>query len=308
MNKKLKDSLIVGFALFAIFFGAGNLIFPPSIGFETGPGWKSAILGLTATGIILPILSVIAVANSGGTFEELTRPISPWFYKIYNSIIMLGVGLFITIPRTAATAYETDIRSIFPQIPVFLVILAYFGLTYYFANDKSNVIDKIGKVLTPALVLILTIIVFKGFISPIGIPIDKGVTNSFSYAFIEAYQMGDLLTGLLCASIFISAIRQKGYDDKKTGMQMIINASIVSFIGLFVIYSGLLFIGATGNSLFDKDIGMTTLLVELVRKSLGNVGVVGLSISVVLASLTTAIGLVALSADFLSNITKNRLS
>lgn len=308
MNRRLTDSLIVGFALFAVFFGAGNLIFPPSIGFQTGTSWGSAILGLTATGIILPILAVIAVGNSGGTFEELTKPISPWFYKVYNSIIMLGVGLFITIPRTAATAYEMGVRSMFPQIPSFIVILVYFGLTYYFANDKSNVIDKVGKILTPALILILTLIVFKGFINPIGVPKNTGLSKPFSNAFIQGYQTGDLLTGLLCASIFISAIHGKGYKDEKSSMEMLINASIVSFIGLFIIYSGLLFIGATGNSFFNKDVQMTTLLIELVRKLLGNVGVAGLSISVVLASLTTAIGLIASAGDFLSNLTKNKLS
>lgn len=221
---------------------------------------------------------------------------------------MLGVGLFITIPRTAATAYEMGVRSMFPWVPSFLVILVYFGLTYYFANDKSNVIDKVGKILTPALILILTLIVFKGFINPMGTPVDTGLTQPFSNAFIQGYQTGDVLTGLLCASIFISAIHGKGYKDEKSSMKILVNASIVAFIGLFIIYAGLLFIGATGNSFFNKDVEMTTLLIELVRKLLGNVGVVGLSISVVLASLTTAIGLVASGADFVSNLSKNKVS
>jgi len=169
-KNRFRDAMVVGFAMFAIYFGAGNLIFPPFIGFETGTNWAAGLVGLVLTGIALPILAVAAVANAGGTFKDLTRPINPWFYQGYNVLVMIGVGMLITIPRTAAVAYETGFSVILPMVDPGLLkpiaIIAFFALTYYFANDKSQVIDKVGKVLTPVLLVILVGIVILAIVNP----------------------------------------------------------------------------------------------------------------------------------------------
>src|SRR3954464_3071914 len=109
-NKIVRDSLIFGFALFAVFFGAGNLIFPPSIGLASGSDWLPALAGFILTGIVLPILGVVAVLNSKGKFEELTRPDSPWFYKVFNLVVMIGIAMLVTVPRTAATTHEMGVH------------------------------------------------------------------------------------------------------------------------------------------------------------------------------------------------------
>lgn len=96
-NKTLSDSIIIGFATFAIFFGAGNLIFPPFIGFTSGTEWVPALLGMTISGVILPVLGVVAVSASGGTFADLTKPIAPWFYKVFCTLIMVVIGTFINV-------------------------------------------------------------------------------------------------------------------------------------------------------------------------------------------------------------------
>lgn len=305
MSKILKDSFIVGFALFAVFFGAGNLIFPPSIGLQSGNEWPMAIIGLFATGIFLPILSVIAVSNSGGEFENLTKPIGKWFYNGFNLFVMICIGTFITIPRTAATAYEMGIYPIFPNISIKIAAILFFIALYYFANDKSNVIDKVGKILTPALICILAIIVFKGFISPLGYMGEAKVSNTFSNAFLNAYQTGDLLTGLLCASVFISAITSKGYTEPTIRKKVTLNACIIAGSGLTFVYGGLLYIGASATSLYPQTIEKTALLTGLVKELMGNLGMIGLAIVVILACITTAIGLSASVADFISKFTKD---
>ena len=99
-------------------------------------------------------------------------------------------------------------------MPSFPVIFIYFLVAYYLTIDKSSVLDKVGKFLTPAMLAILLIIVVKGFISPIGSPINTGMENTFSNAFINAYQTGDVLTGLLCGGIFIESVIAKGYKKK----------------------------------------------------------------------------------------------
>ena len=308
-NKKLlRDALVVGFAMFAIYFGAGNLIFPPFIGFETGTSWASGLIGLVMTGIALPILAVAAVANAGGTFKDLTRPITPWFHQVYNVLVMIGVGMLITIPRTAAVAYETGFSVILPMVGQGLlkpiVIIGFFALTYYFTNDRSKVIDKVGKVLTPVLLAILAGIVLLAMVNPLGTPVDTGLANPFYFAFTQAYQTGDVLTGLLCAVIFVEALRGKGYTEKASNVRMVLMSCVVAFAGLFMVYGGLEYLGATGNSLFPAGTDHTALLTGLVLRLSGNVGLTALAVAVALACLTTSVGLTAVVADFLNGITK----
>lgn len=306
MNKTVQHSLILGFALFAIYFGAGNLIFPPSIGNASGTNWVPALIGFCVTGIVLPLLAVIAILNAGGRFEELTKPISPWFYKVFNLLLMVGIGMFVTIPRMAATTHELGIKTLFPQVPSIVTIVVFFAISFYFAMDKSNVIDKIGKILTPVLVLILLFIVGKGIFDPIGTPVATDLKTPFSNAFISAYQTGDVVTGIFCAPIFIAAILAYGYKGKDM-RKIAVTGTVIAGIGLLIVYGGLLFIGASGSGMFAKDIDSTTLVSELVNLLLGSGGAIALSIAIALACLTSAIGVIAVIAEFLNNLTNQKV-
>lgn len=312
IKKMLRDAMVVGFAMFAIYFGAGNLIFPPFIGFETGTNWVAGLVGLVMTGIALPILAVAAVANAGGTFEALTRPITPWFHQVYNFLVMIGVGMLITIPRTAAVAYETGFSVILPMVDQSLLkpiaIIAFFALTYYFANDRSKVIDKVGKVLTPVLLVILVGIVILAIVRPLGVPAATELANPFYFAFTQSYQTGDVLTGLLCAVIFVEALRGKGYIDKASNVKMVMLSCVIAFTGLFVVYGGLEYLGATGNNLFAVGTDHTELLTGLVQRLSGNGGLIALAVAVALACLTTSVGLTAVVADFIAGVTNRRIS
>lgn len=305
MSKKFQHNLIVGFALFAIFFGAGNLIFPPSIGNVSGTEWIPALVGFCITGIVLPLLAVIAILNAGGKFEDLTRPISPWFHKVFNLFLMVGIGMFVTIPRMSATTHELGVHQLFPNVPSLVTIIVFFVICFYFAMDKSNVIDKLGKVLTPVLVLILLFIVVKGVLNPIDAPTVTGIQNAFSNAFINAYQTGDVVTGIFCAPIFIAAIAAYGYKGR-AARKMALTGSLIAAIGLFVVYGGLLFLGASGSGMFPSDIESTLLVSKLVDLSIGSFGSIALAIAIALACLTSAIGVIAVIADFLNDLTKGK--
>lgn len=145
MNKTIQHSLILGFALFALYFGAGNLIFPPSIGNVSGTNWIPALAGFTVTGIILPLLAVIAILNAGGRFEELTRPISPWFYKVFNLLLMVGIGMLVTIPRMAATTHELGVQTLFPQVPSVLTIVVFLPLVFILRWTNQMLLIRSGK-------------------------------------------------------------------------------------------------------------------------------------------------------------------
>ncbi|MFP5109927.1 branched-chain amino acid transport system II carrier protein [Neobacillus sp. C211] len=128
--------------------------------------------------------------------------------------------MVVSVPRTAATTHEIGVHTLFPHFPAVGTMIIFFALNYYFANDRSNLIDKVGKVLTPGLLVILLFIIFKGTFDPVAAPIDTKLPNAFSNAFTGAYQTGDLFTGLLCASVFIGAVGNRGYKEEDIEMDL----------------------------------------------------------------------------------------
>ena len=309
MNKKtLGDTLIIGFAIFATFFGAGNLIFPTSLGFAVGNGWNIAIIGFLLSGIILPMLSIISVGKNGGSIENIAGKVSPIFSKIFTISIMVFVLGLIGLPRIGAVTYELGMLPLFPKVNPIIVSTIFYGITIWFAINPTNVVDKIGKFLTPVLLIILAIILFTGIALPLGTPVDTGIENIFTVGFLTGYEIGDALAGIVIASIFVSAIVSKGYSDSKELSKMSIKCGVVGGLGLFLVYGGLLYLGATGSSLFPADIEKANLLAGIVQKLLGKSGVMALSTAVIFACLTTSIGMSAAIAQFFSDITNNKLS
>lgn len=306
MSKIMQHTIIVGLALFAIFFGAGNLIFPPSIGNSAGVSWISALMGFSLTGVILPVLAVYAIYNTGGTVEALTRPIGNWFYKAFNTVMMVCIGMVVTIPRMSATTHELGVSQIIPTIPLLVSVLAFFAICFYFAMDQSNVIDKIGKWLTPVLVIILIILIGKGVLDPIGAAVHTEAKNVFANAIIAAYQTGDVGTGILCAPIFLAAIVSYGYKGKQS-KKVALGGMAIAAIGLIAVYGGLLYLGATSSGIITNPGSDTELLASIAYRVIGNLGKALLAICVVFACLTSAIGVMVISSQFLNELTKEKL-
>ncbi len=302
----MQHTIIVGLALFAIFFGAGNLIFPPSIGNSAGVSWISALMGFSLTGVILPVLAVYAIYNTGGTVEALTRPIGNWFYKAFNTVMMVCIGMVVTIPRMSATTHELGVSQIIPTIPLLVSVLAFFAICFYFAMDQSNVIDKIGKWLTPVLVIILIIFIGKGVLDPIGAAVHTEAKNVFANAIIAAYQTGDVGTGILCAPIFLAAIVSYGYKGKQS-KKVALGGMAIAAIGLIAVYGGLLYLGATSSGIITNPGSDTELLASIAYRVIGNLGKALLAICVVFACLTSAIGVMVISSQFLNELTKEKL-
>ncbi len=306
MNKRTKDFLIVGFALFAMFFGAGNLIFPPFLGKSVGSEYIFAIIGFCLTGVGLPLLAIIACIKGDGTFETMASKISPKFALIFATLLFVAIGPMLAIPRTAATTYELTIHPFFPEVPSIAWMVVYFAINLFFIFRKSSVIDLIGKFLTPALLIILAIIIFKGIISPIDAIESTGATSVLSSSFLEGYQTMDALAALLFAAIVSGNIISKGYKQKDL-VPMTIKAGVVAAIGLAFVYGGLTFIGAQTATAAPADTTKTTLLLFISRHILGNIGPAIIGIAMGLACLTTSIGLISAGASFFTEISKGKL-
>ena len=309
MNKKtFTDVIVVGFALFAMFFGAGNLIFPPSLGLIAGDKWSIALIGFLLTGVGMPLLGILAVSKSGGTMENFAGKVSPTFAKILGTVIMLAIGPLLAIPRTGATTFEMGILPIFPNASPILVSAIFFAITLFFVISPSKVIDSIGKVLTPVLLITIGFIIFKGVTTPVGELAVTNLENPFSRGFTEGYQTMDALGSIVLTSIVIAGLIAKGYTEQKQQMKLTVLSGIIAATGLLLVYGGLAYLGATAVNIFPADMGKTDLIINITALLLGDFGKIALGLVVGLACLTTAIGLTATAGEFFNKLTNNRVS
>lgn len=157
--EKASDIIWVGLALFAMFFGAGNLIFPPYMGFVAGSGWAIALIGFLITGIEMPLMGIMASARAGGTVEHLAGRVGPLFDRVLSIVIILAIGPLLAIPRTAATTFEMGVRPNIPGASAAISCIIYFVITLFFTLNRKKVVDKIGKILTPFLLFTLALII-----------------------------------------------------------------------------------------------------------------------------------------------------
>lgn len=301
-----KDIILTGFALFAMLFGAGNLIFPPKVGFDVGEMWEAATLGFFITGIGIPLLAIISAAYAGKDLDDFANRVSPKFSKVFNVVLILAIGPFLALPRTGATAYEMAVLPHTNGADVdmfkYIFLFIYFTVVLMFSIRANAVIERVGKVLTPILIIILAIIIVKGVFFPLGEPVVvETMTNPFKYGFYNGYQTMDTLGAIVFSSIIIKAIRNGRNLTVKQEMKFLSSSSIIAVCGLAVVYGGLLYIGATSNGIF-QGAKTTQLLNEIVDRMLGRSGNLILGICVTGACLTTAIGLTATVGDYFSKL------
>lgn len=306
MKKSTKDATIIGFALFSMFFGAGNLIFPAFLGKSLGTEFLLGIIGFVITGVGLPLLAILACAKGDGTFETLAGRINSKFAIICSATLFIALGPMLGIPRTAATTFELTIQPFFPSITPLVAMTGFFALNMVFVLGSKSIIDIIGKYLTPVLLIILSVIIFKGIFFPIGEIVSTDTSSVLSKSLLEGYQTMDALAALLFAGIITTSLKSKGYKDKEMS-SMILKSSLVAVIGLAFVYGGLMYIGAQTVNITPTDISKTGLLLSLSKTILGNFGAVVIGIAMGLACLTTSIGLLTAGATFFEKISKGKL-
>lgn len=308
MNTKTRDIITIGFALFAMFFGAGNLLLPPFIGIQIGDHVWITILAFGLSGILLPFLGILAVVNAGEKFEDLAGKIHPLLSPILGTIIMLCIGPLIAIPRTAATTYEVGVLPSFPGSGPIWTSVIFFAVTWLLTIRPSRVVDIIGNILTPLLLTLLLILILIGVFAPIDSYKESSLSTaqSFTLGFIEGYQTLDVLASVIFAGIIIAATKAKGYQSTRSKMQVVITAGALSSIFLFIVYGGLIYLGAT-SGVSGTSMKRSELLMHISHSILGPYGNIGIAISIALACLTTSVALVAAFGTFFSSLTKGKL-
>ncbi|WP_455224258.1 branched-chain amino acid transport system II carrier protein [Granulicatella sp.] len=306
-RKKLTDIMICGFALFAIFFGAGNLIFPPYLGVISGNNWGIANIAFLLSDPLLPILGVIVTALLGGQATDLGKRVSKHFSIIIGAISIILIGPLFAVPRTGATTHEIFVQSFVPSAPQWITSLIFFGLTLYIAIHSHTVIDAIGKYLTPILLFILLLVFIAAVVQPNAGFQTTTSAGLFSQSFKEGYQTMDALGAALMAGVVISDLTRRGYTEKKEQHQMMFGVGFVSFILLALVYSSLTYAGATVSTVYDSTVQRPALLISLIEQLLGSFGKVAMGIAVSFACLTTSVGLITTCGHYFSTLTNGKL-
>ena len=317
MNKNI---FVVGFMLFAIFFGAGNLIFPPALGLSSGNFFWPAIFGFVITGIGLPLIGVITGSIEEKGYRVSLGKIHPVFAVVLLVAISLTIGPQFAIPRTAATSFEMGITPIFEttsSMSLFIFTLIYFIIVFYLSFNSSKMVDKVGSILTPLLLISITALIVKAFITLSGestVSGDPAVYSSsgtsFGKGFVEGYLTMDAIAAIAFSMIVITAIKSKGVT-KETGLfKQTIFAGIIAAIALGFIYISLGWIGNHMNVSAEtikelnangQNIG-TYLLTSAANLAFGEFGKYLIGIIVALACLTTATGLIVSVSEFFNEL------
>ena len=303
------DSIVVGFALFSMFFGAGNVIFPPYLGFGAGTQWVNGFLFYFIADIGLALFALFTLLKVGGS-ENITGRIGSVASNILMSAIILCIGPMVAIPRTAATTFEMSVAPLISGVSPVVFSVAFFIVVLLLSIRQSAVIDVVGKVLTPALLIGLLVLIIKGIISPLGSIVNPHVDSSFVIVngIKSGYQTMDVLAALAFGIIILKSAQEKGYSDGRESSKMIRTAAVIAGALLLIVYFGLTYLGATSASLFSLGISRAELVIGIVERLLGKVGLVIFAVVVALACMTTAVALVSSAASFFEKLTKGRLS
>ena len=308
MKKKLLDTIIIGFALFAIFFGAGNLIFPPYLGVTAGENWGIATLAFLISDPLLSIIAVMVVAALGGSALNVGRRVHPLFASALAAICVLLIGPIFAVPRTGASTHEIFVQSYFPSAPQWVTSLVFFGIVLWITYQENSVMDAIGKYLTPILLVILFCIFVAAIIQPDATFAQTDGTGLFAQGFKEGYQTMDVLGAPLLAGVVMKDITRRGYLNKKDQFRMMFGVGIVAFILLALVYSTLAYSGASMSTVIDTTAQRAAMLTTIVKNLLGSWGQLAMGLAVCFACLTTAIGLTTTCGQYFEEVSKGKIS
>lgn len=320
MKDKLsfKEILLMGSLLFGLFFGAGNLIFPVYMGQLAGENVLPATLGFLFTGVGLPILGVVASALSGSdSLYEMAKPISRAYSVFFTCALYLTIGPLFAIPRTATVAFEVGLNPFIAaenlQSGLLIFSGIFFAITLYFSLRPGRILDWVGKYLTPAFLILLSILVFFTLVRPMGNPFEfpaQGVYSEIPLfkGLVEGYNTMDALASLAFAIIIITNIERLGVTDRKRKAIEIFKSGIVCLIGMSLVYASLSYMGATSLGSISPSENGGAILSKVSEFYLATPGKILLAGIVTIACLKTAIGLITACAQMFSELFKNSLS
>lgn len=308
MSRTCRDSFVIGFALFSMFFGAGNVIFPPYLGLESGRQWLLGFFCYYAADIGLALLAIFSILRQGGV-QGLTGRLGKVPSAMLMSAVVLCIGPMLAIPRTAASTFEMSVTPFLPEASSLVFSVLFFTVIFLLSVRESAVVDIVGKVLTPALLIGLLVVILRGILHPLGEVPDRILVENVPINGVKAgYQTMDVLAALVFGGIILKSAQSKGYSQPRDRFRVVAGAAVIAGGALFAVYMGLTYLGVTASADFGRWVNRTFLVTHIVRSLLGQAGTVIFAVVVALACVTTAVALVSSAADFFSELSGGRIS
>lgn len=299
--------IVTALMLFSMFFGAGNLIFPPQLGVDAGEDFWPAILGFLGAGVLLPVLAIIAIALSGDSVRDLARRAGPVFGLIFPILAYLSIGAFYALPRTGAVAFET---AMVPLVGTESMLAAgifnfiFFGIALALSWNPNTISSTLGKFLTPVLVILLLVLIVVSIFRWDTIdrtPTETYAENAAAGGLLEGYLTMDAIAALAFSIVVISVLRHQGLKEGKSLVTGTISAGLIAGAFLAIIYVGLGIIGRVLPGAEEFGNG-ALILSTAANETMGGPGQIVFALIVGLACLTTAVGLITSTSEFFHSL------
>lgn len=309
----IKKGALIGLLIFGFFFGAGNLIFPPNLGYLSGQSFWPAISGFILSGVGIAVLAlIIGAMNPKGYAYELDRKVSPVFANIFLISLYLAIGPFFAIPRTAATSFDIAIKNYLPAgagaLGLFAYTVLYFVAAYFLAINPSKILDRIGRVMTPLFAGSIVILVLLGLskfgAQPVGQAHDAYAVSAFGTGFLEGYSTLDALASVAFSVTIVHSMKQLGFKNKREYVSIVWVVGIVVALLFSTLYLGLSMLGnhfsLPAEVLTNQDIHNGVYIITETTKSIfGPIGFIFLAFMVIMTCFTTTVGLLVSLSGFL---------
>lgn len=308
-NLRTRDILAVGFMTFALFIGAGNIIFPPIVAQQAGEHVWFAAFGFLVTGVSLPVITIMALSRVEGSMQILSAPLGKVASMVLAITCYLAIGPLFAMPRTAAVSYEIGFSGYFGANTQGLLIYSalYFALVAAVSLYPNKLLDTVGYFLSPLKILALAILGIAAVVLPSGhIPpaINEYVETPFAQGFVNGYLTLDTLAALVFGSIIVQAIQSRGVTDSKLITKYAVIAGIISGISLMAVYLSLFKLGVNSHAIAPNADNGAVILHAYVQHAFGDMGALFLTSMIFLACIVTAIGLTCACSEYFSKITK----
>ncbi|HBQ6377776.1 TPA: branched-chain amino acid transporter carrier protein BrnQ [Klebsiella pneumoniae] len=302
---KSRDIIALGFMTFALFVGAGNIIFPPMVGLQAGEHVWTAAIGFLITAVGLPVLTVVALAKVGGGVESLSTPIGKVAGILLAVVCYLAVGPLFATPRTATVSFEVGIAPLTGDgplpLPLLIYSVIYFALVILVSLYPGKLLDTVGNFLAPLKIIALIVLAVAAIIWPAG-PISDALeayrTAPFSNGFVNGYLTMDTLGAMVFGIVIVNAARSRGVSEARLLTRYTVWAGLMAGVGLTLLYLALFRLGSDSATLVDQSANGAAILHAYVQHTFGGAGSFLLAALIFIACLVTAVGLTCACAEF----------
>ncbi len=299
--------IVISMALFSGHFGVGDVLFPPILGREAGQAWLVAGLGYGIINSLGVLVAYLAVAQRQQTLLKMSsNTLGKKFGIIFTTICMLIIGPIFILPRVSSATHEMSIAPFFPGVPILVTLLIFFALNAYVAFNRTQVIDRIGKVFSPILIVFMFILIIKGIVSPIAALPLYTLENALTEGVLEGYNTMNAMGAALMGGWILKELSMRGVKDKLEQAKNLKFIGAIVALALLATSIGITYIGATTGSFFpDAQIGVLTM--DIAETLLGYLGKVIFAIILAFACFTTSVGLTSTAGDVFQEMSGGKL-